>query len=103
KFYDTVVNRLYYACFHATKALLLSKDIIPKTHSGVVGMLHKHFVQESLFDYEQAAFFSRLMQERIEDDYNDFIIPDENEVKEFIEPAKQYVTYVKALLNVPLE
>ncbi len=26
KFYATVINRLYYSCFHATKALLLAKD-----------------------------------------------------------------------------
>ena len=69
KFYITVINRLYYSCFHATKALLLTKDLIPKTHSGVVKLLHKHFVSEDAFDMTQAAFFSRLMQERIEDDY----------------------------------
>ena len=64
-------------CFHATKALLLTRDLVPKTHSGVVAMLHQHFVQAGLFDFEQASFFSRLMQERIEDDYNDVIIIDE--------------------------
>jgi len=100
-FYATVINRLYYACFHATKALLLSKDIIPKTHSGVIGMLHKNFVQEGLFEYEHAAFFSRLMQERIEDDYNDFLIPDEDEVKEFVDPAKKYIAYIYQMLKTP--
>lgn len=32
-FYNTAINRLYYSCFHATKALLLTKDLIPKTHN----------------------------------------------------------------------
>src|SRR3954452_9084353 len=80
QFHTTVINRLYYACFHATKALLLTKDIIPKTHSGVVAVLHQHFVQSDSFDMEQAAFFSRLMQERIDDDYSDIITKDEEEV-----------------------
>ena len=40
KFYITAINRLYYSCFHATKALLLTKDFVPKTHSGVVTILH---------------------------------------------------------------
>jgi len=35
QFFITAVNRLYYSCFHATKALLLTKDMVPKTHSGV--------------------------------------------------------------------
>lgn len=90
-FYATVVNRLYYACFHATKALLLSKEIIPKTHSGVVTMLHLHFVQSAKFDTVHASFFSRLMQQRIEEDYGDFLMLKESDIIEFIEPAKAYV------------
>jgi uncharacterized protein (UPF0332 family) len=30
KFYLTAINRLYYSCFHATKALLLTKDLVQK-------------------------------------------------------------------------
>ena len=98
-FYATAVNRLYYACFHATKALLLSKDIIPKTHSGVVTMLHLHFVQTGEFESKYAAFFSKLMQQRIEEDYGDFLIVKESEVVEFIEPAKAYVAYIEKILK----
>jgi uncharacterized protein (UPF0332 family) len=98
RFYTTAINRLYYACFHATKALLLTKDVIPKTHSGVVAMLHKQFVQAGSFDMEQAAFFSRLMQERIVDDYSDVITLSETDVIEFIEPAKRYVEYITNLI-----
>ena len=29
-FHSTAINRIYYACFHATKAILLTKDLIPK-------------------------------------------------------------------------
>jgi len=99
KFYDTVINRLYYACFHATKALLLTKDLIPKTHSGVVSLLHQYFLSHGLFEISQASFFSRLMQERNEDDYNDFITFDEAKAAEFIEPAKNYVVYIEALIE----
>ena len=84
KFFQTAINRLYYACFHATRALLLTKNIIPKTHNGVVAMLHKHFVQAGSFDTQHASFYSRLMQERIEDDYSDLLAVDEAEVLEFI-------------------
>jgi uncharacterized protein (UPF0332 family) len=98
-FYITAINRLYYSCFHATKALLLIKDLVPKTHSGVVSNLHQHFVQDGIFEFEQASFFSRLMQERIEDDYNDFLIVEESEVKEFIEPSKGYVAYIGQLID----
>ena len=98
QFYSTAINRIYYACFHATKAILISKDIIPKTHNGVVAMLHKHFVNEGEFDIEQASFFSRLMQERIDDDYSDYVIVSEETVNEFFALAKQYVNYIENLI-----
>ena len=95
----TIINRLYCACYHATKALLLTKDLIPKTHSGVVAMLHKYFVVEELFDIEKAAFFSRLMQERIDDDYSDFLAVDEETVTAFTAPAQQYIEYIEKLIQ----
>jgi uncharacterized protein (UPF0332 family) len=55
KFYMTAINRLYYGCFHATKALLLTKDLIPKTHSGTVSMLHQYFVQRITSDSASAS------------------------------------------------
>ena len=99
KFYNTLINRLYYSCFHATKALMLTKDLVSKTHSGVVSILNEKFVLENTFDKEHAAFFRRLMNERVEDDYGDFMIADEKEVIEFIEPAKQYVEYISELIE----
>ncbi len=97
RFYITAVSRLYYSCYHATKALLLTRDIMSKTHSGTAILLHRHFVKEGLFDADKAAFFSRLMNERNEDDYNDIVAISEDEVREFIEPAKLYVRYVEML------
>lgn len=44
RFYNTAINRMYYSCFHATKALLLTRDFVPKTHGGVSALLHEKFV-----------------------------------------------------------
>jgi uncharacterized protein (UPF0332 family) len=99
QFYITAINRLYYGCFHASKALLLTRDLIPKTHSGIVSNLNQYFVRNGDFDFEQASFYSRLMQERIEDDYNDIATIDESEVREYIEPAKKYIEYVEKKIS----
>ena len=37
--YSVSINRSYYACFYATKALLLKKGIVTKTHSGTIHKL----------------------------------------------------------------
>lgn len=71
KFYATAISRIYYSCFHVVKALLLTKDLIPKTHSGVISMLGQHIIKTGLFESKHSAFFSDLMQERIDDDYSD--------------------------------
>jgi len=99
KFYVSSISRLYYSCFHATKALLLTKDLLPKTHSGVINQLHHHFVLPGLFDPSFATFFSRLMQERIDDDYSDFMIINEEEVIEYIQPAQEYLAYIEKLIG----
>ena len=101
QFYNTAVNRAYYACFHATKALLLTKDVSPKTHSGVVHQLHLHFVKNGLFHADQAAFFSNIMHERIEDDYNDEAFTNPDAVQKFVESATAYVTYIETLIPTP--
>ena len=98
-FYTTAISRLYYGCFHATKALLLTKNLTPKTHSGTAIILHKNFVLENEFDSSKSSFFSRLMQERIEDDYSDFMISDAEEVIVFIDPARKYLFYVEGLIT----
>jgi len=40
------------------------------------------------------------MKEREEDDYNDFMIVDEMEIKRFIEPAKTYIAYIGKLIEL---
>jgi uncharacterized protein (UPF0332 family) len=103
KFYNTLINRLYYSCYHATKALLLTKDLVSKTHSGSLSLLNQKFVQENKFDQVQATFFKSLMNERVESDYDDFMIYDEALVISFIEPAKKYQEYVFNLVEKYLE
>ncbi len=98
-FYDTLINRLYYSCFHATKPLLLTKDLVSKTHSGTVSLLNQKFVKENTFDIRHAAFFKGLMNERVQSDYDDFVITDKSQVVEFIQPAKEYLEYVSQLIE----
>lgn len=99
KFYNTVINRLYYACFHVTKALLMTQGLDAKTHSGVGIVLHKNFIKPGVLEMHHAAFFAKLMNERSESDYGDFLIIDETEVEEFLEPGKDYFQHVSKLVE----
>ncbi len=99
KYYTTAINRLYYGCFHATKALLLTQDLVSKTHSGVSTLLLQKFVLTGLFDATHASFFNKLMNERIDDDYSDFMIMNFEEIEEFIKPAKEFFTYTTSIVR----
>lgn len=71
-FYGTAINRLYYSCFYATQALLFTLNYTPKTHKGLISLLHEHFVNKGLFEKSKAQFLSDLLKERMDGDYTDF-------------------------------
>jgi uncharacterized protein (UPF0332 family) len=82
-FYIAAINRLYYSCFYATQALLLTINLMPKTHKGIVKLLHEHFVNKGLFENSKAEFYNDLLKERLEGDYGDLLILDEDEMNDF--------------------
>jgi uncharacterized protein (UPF0332 family) len=44
---NTFVNRLYYACFYAVSALLLTRGL-SQNHSGIRSLFHQNFVKSGL-------------------------------------------------------
>jgi uncharacterized protein (UPF0332 family) len=53
-------NRLYYAAYHATLALLLSEDLEPTTHSGVQTLLGLHFIKGGKLPANLGTVLKRL-------------------------------------------
>ena len=70
-----------------------------KTHKGLVVVLHKEFVLKGNFDSEKSSFFARLLQERMDEDYGDFVVMDYQTTFEFLEPAKEYIHYIEQLIK----
>ncbi len=48
---NSIVNRLYYACFYAALALLLSKGLETKSHEGVQRMIGLHFINNPMMTF----------------------------------------------------
>lgn len=71
--WNTAINRLYYACYYAASALLVSNSIETHTHSGARQMLALHFVKSGKLSKEQFNVFSSLYEKRQSGDYADFI------------------------------
>lgn len=98
RLYSTAVNRMYYACYYAVIALLLSKEISTQTHSGVRQMFGLHFVKSGLIDRELGKFYSEIHDKRQTGDYDDFISFTEDDVVGMKKPANDLIEAIEKLL-----
>ena len=98
-YYNTAVNRLYYACYYAAVALLIRHEINPGTHAGVKQMIGMHFVATGRMSREIGRSFSLLFERRHSSDYDDFAYSTEEEVNELLPKAKTFIEAVGLLLE----
>jgi uncharacterized protein (UPF0332 family) len=92
-------NRIYYACFYATVALLLTRGLSSPKHSGVMALFNRHFIKEGIVPVEMGKFYSRVFDNRLESDYGEIVEPKEEDIKADIEKAQEYLEQVKSHLG----
>lgn len=98
-FYNTAVNRMYYACYYAATAMLISMCIEVKSHDGVRLNLGKHVVMEGHLSPELGRFYSRLFSKRSTGDYDDFINHTLETVDELLPQARKFIETLISQLN----
>ena len=98
-YYNATANRLYYACFYATLALLVANNINTSSHAGAKTMLGLHFVTNGKLQKEHGKTFSRLFEIRHSGDYDDFVYCDKALIDEYTPKAKDFLNAIKNLLN----
>lgn len=72
--WNSVVNRLYYACFYAVIALLLQNNIETQSHDGTRTQFGLHFVKTGLIDKKYGKLYTKLFDFRQKGDYGDYMI-----------------------------
>lgn len=65
----TIVNRLYYACFHAAQAVLYSRGFDPQSHGRVQTLLGRELIQTGEVDRQQGRFLNDVETYRRRVDY----------------------------------
>ena len=96
---NTFVNRLYYACFYAVTALLLSKGLSSSKHSGVRALFHQNIIKNGLINREMGKFYDKLFDTRQKGDYADLVYFDKKEVSSWFDEAKKFVSSVKNIIE----
>ena len=102
-FYNTAVNRLYYACYYAATAILIANGIEVKSHDGVRMNLGKFIVQEDILTPELGRYFSRLFSKRSTGDYDDFFNHSIETVDELMPDAKLFIQTIKDWIELWLK
>ena len=97
--YKDSISRAYYAMFHSAKALLLTKDINPKKHSGTIKMFGLHFVNEGLIEKIYAKILTKGYEMMEMADYSVIYEPSKEECQNIIYSAEEFVNRIKKALR----
>jgi uncharacterized protein (UPF0332 family) len=93
-FWNTAINRMYYACFYAVGALLVKKGIDTSSHSGSRLQFGQLFIKTGLIDREISKIYSDLFEKRHKGDYNDFFDYDKETVDRLYPKAKLFIKII---------
>ncbi|MBQ4161865.1 MAG: HEPN domain-containing protein [Parabacteroides sp.] len=99
--WNSVINRLYYACFYSATALLLYKKISAKSHSGVIGQFSEQIVRTGLVSIEEFRVYAKLLNWRSKGDYNDLFDFTKEDVDSMMNPTKHFIDKVAGLIELP--
>lgn len=97
-YFNTAVNRLYYAAYYAASALMLANGITATSHAGIKTMLSLHFVRTGLLDVEYGKTFLTLFENRQSGDYEDFIYCDLNLFNHLLPRTENFIEAVRNLV-----
>lgn len=97
--YILAVNRLYFACFYISSALMNASYIECNTHKGMKTMLNLHFVATGKIEREHGKTFSILFESRQSGDYEDFVYYDDSDYSYLRPRAEAFIENIKRLIT----
>ena len=93
------VARLYYSLLYTVRAMLLTKELEPKSHEGALRLFGLHFVKQEIFEPEDSHIFSRLMKYRQEADFNPSYLFTPEDFIEFRKEAEMLMQKINSRLK----
>lgn len=92
-----VINRLYYASFHAAQAVLYDRGYEPSSHGGVLSLFGSEIIAAGDMNREHGRFLNTLSELRKQADYG-YEELDEN-VNEFLSQTDEFVSGIETLCS----
>lgn len=101
KYYDDAVSRAYYSMYFAAKAMLLTKDIAPKTHKGLIRMFGMEFINKGFIEKMYGEALSTAKEDREDADYSLICEITKEEAEFVVGDAEMFLDRIKeALMNI---
>ena len=100
---NAYVNRLYYACFYAVSAFLLTKNFSTSKHGYLRSLFHKELVKTGIVSKELGGHFDRLFDNRQKGDYGDMVRFEADDVAGWLSQTQTFVSHIEKLLSSLLE
>jgi uncharacterized protein (UPF0332 family) len=100
---NACVNRLYYACFYAVSALLLTRDISTSKHSYARSLLHRDYIKPGRVSKEMGDHYDLLFDSRQRRDYADLIVFKVEDIRPWLEPTRLFVDQIGDLIEQEIQ
>lgn len=99
-YWNTVANRLYYACFYVISAYLIQENVQTLTHNGVKIAFHKLLIKTNILPKSLSILYGNLFNKRQEADYQDFQLFDKQTIEPLIDESINFVKQVEQLITL---
>jgi len=97
--YKASANRVYYAMFHAIRAVLALDGVDFKKHSAVISQFRQSYIKTGIFDSKYSDTIKHMFNVRMDSDYEDFYVISKDEVKEQIDEIIYFISAVTAYIT----
>jgi len=99
----SVMNRSYYAMFYAVLALFIRFDIEHKTsrHSRIISIFDLTFYRTGRLGVRYSKMLHELFDARQMADYQDFVEPTDEDARNAVDKAREFVAAIKELIAAP--
>jgi len=98
--YESSISSAYYAMFFMVEALLLTKNIKPKSHKGTISQFGEHFIKTNLFPKELGSALRKTFDKRQESVYGYTIMSSGDKANETLKIANKFVDNLFEYLKI---
>ena len=92
-------NRSYYCIFHCMRAVLATKQLDSRKHSGVISLFRHEFIKSGAFPSSLSRVIDDAFDLRGSSDYDDFYIAPKEAILRQLNDAEQFLTATKDYLT----